>query len=202
MKLVSTLKSISDSNFTDSHILAVDLLLQLSTCSCSKIRKYAQSVFEKIYRKFPNLNSLCKSIVPKLVENLRNIENYDALKGTIFILTGRFTDNMMFHSPLDQLVQLWPAVIKANFAEKSKLATTFNKSRFDIFSSLYTTIPIKRKHMSSDIKPIFQQAQFSFPSEAQVELIEKQISNENQTNEQLYNKLIHELVQTLREEKL
>lgn len=192
----------SNSTFTPSHHSACEQLFSLSTCSYSKVRTFAQLLFVKLSKKFPDSVNL---ILPQLANNLKNIENYDAFKGTLYLLIGNLSESILLSPNWNFLIHLWPILVKANFAEKPKIANMFDFQFLPLISSYFVTIPIKRSSILHNLDASLKKSKiagFRVPDENEVKEIELSIGEWSRTNEGLYHQLVGELLQTLDENKL
>ena len=137
--------------------------------------------------------------------NLQNIDNYDAFKGTLYLLVGNITESLLLRPNWNFIIQLWPVLIKANFSEKPKIARMFDHQFFPLISSYFITIPIQKNVLSTKFTDLFQDAElssFAMPSLTDIAAIETAIKESNNTNQGLYLNLVENLLQTLEQHKL
>lgn len=191
----------------------MELLLELSTCTSSKIRSQAQVILIDIWSTFP------RSYVPVLPQLLANLQkgscetvspaNYDSFKGTLYLLYGSAKQSIALNRDWETLLAVWPALVAVNSAEKPKIARLFDVWFMPLFTDHYQTIPIERDLLASRFmkgdKQLFEKAEeggWVVPTEVEIVRIEKQIVCDNERNRDCYQKLIEKLLLTLETGKL
>src|SRR5699024_6243311 len=105
------------------------------------------------------------SLVPHIVTNLANVQACHALKGTLYVLIGKYCKRSMSGSPLldlnwSQAVALWPALVGLNFAEKPEIAMLIDSDIVTLFTKQFTMFPIRRNLMAKLDVDLLRKAHF------------------------------------------
>ncbi len=186
------------------------LLLELSTCTSSKIRSQAQVILIDLWSTFPRSYRSC---LPQLLANLGKVaEAYDAFKGTLYLLYGSAKQSIALSTEWKTVLAVWPALVAVNNAEKPKIARLFDVWFLPLFTDHFQTMTIERGLLSPRLmsakagvgeegeKSLWKVAQdsgWAVPTAEQVARIEAEIALDNSLNLELYNELVGKLLATL-----
>lgn len=205
LKMLCTLKCWSNAQMTPSHELTIELLLDLATCSSTEVRMDAQAILFDVIESLPKSAQL---LVPKLSAHLRNhASNYDAYKGTLYLLLGTPNKSFFLSDNWSLILQLWPALIETNFVEKPKIVDLLDNDLLPLFAGYYFTIPIETSCVSAKFTELFHQLEGSdgayvVPKAEEIRRLEALIAEGNQANDRLYNALIDKLKAILDDQQL
>ena len=147
-----------------------------------------------------------KPLLPQLLDNLKQMNSsYDKFKGTLYLLYGTAKESIALNSDWNTLLQVWPALVAVNYAEKPKIADLFDGWFMPLFTMHYYTVPLELSCISQHFEELFQQAKeegFIVPRVDELNKIEQQIEDRNEKNRSAYQKLIAKLTETLESGKL
>lgn len=206
MKMLSTLKSWPNAQLTSSHRSTIEHLLQLGTCSSSDVRIESQAILLDVMESYPATSA--PMITGWLAGVLaKGTEDYDAFKGTLYLLLGTATKSLLLTENWSALVALWPTLLKINYVEKPKIVDLLDNDLLPLLHGYFYTVPVERKVavLGAFEKDLFERAQgrgFRVPVREEVAKIEAKIEEANAASGLLYTEFVGQIVAILESQKL
>src|SRR5699024_6017919 len=109
---------------------------------------------------FDVIESLPRSaelLIPKLSTHLQaHAANYDAYKGTLYLLLGTPNKSFFLSDNWSLLLQLWPALLETNFVEKPKIVDLLDNDLLPLFAGYYFTIPLETSFVAGKFTELFK----------------------------------------------
>lgn len=181
--------------FTESHLLVMKNLLELSTSHYSAVRAAAQSRLFKLLGTFPfSYRRLLDDIVQHL--SVDSNENHESFKGILYVLCGQRRARLIVKNDWVCVQKIWLALLRTNLSEKPSVVRLLDMA-YDVIHNEFPTVNISLTipDRCIDLAKAILPPGVAEISEEDIKAGMLHEAQQNDTNMKLYLDILHEILE-------